>query len=36
VEEEIRKWAAEEGAEKGLAYSESFKVMLLVKEEKRY
>jgi LmbE family N-acetylglucosaminyl deacetylase len=35
VGEEIRKWAAEEGAEKDLAYSESFKVMLLVKEEKR-
>jgi LmbE family N-acetylglucosaminyl deacetylase len=29
----IREWAAEEGKEQGLAYAESFKVMILVNEE---
>lgn len=32
-EKEIREWAAEEGKERGLAFAEAFKVMLLVKDE---
>ncbi|PWH12473.1 MAG: PIG-L family deacetylase [Anaerolineae bacterium] len=32
-EEMIRKWAAEDGKSQGLAYAESFKVMVLVEED---
>ena len=32
-EKMTREWAAEEGKEKGLAFAEAFKVMLLVKDE---
>ena len=32
-EKSTREWAAEEGKEKGLAFAEAFKVMLLVKDE---
>ena len=31
----IREWAAEEGREKGLAFAEAYKVMLLVKDEEQ-
>jgi hypothetical protein len=32
-EKMMREWAAEEGREKGLAFAEAFKVMVLVKDE---
>jgi LmbE family N-acetylglucosaminyl deacetylase len=32
VDKEMRQWAAEEGKEKGLAFAEAYKVMLLVNE----
>ena len=33
VDEEMREWAKEEGKEKGLAFAESYRVMILQKEE---
>jgi LmbE family N-acetylglucosaminyl deacetylase len=34
-EKMIREWAAEEGKEKGMAYAEAYKVMVLENEEDR-
>ena len=31
----LRKWAEEEGKEKGLAYAEAYKVMILEEQEEK-